>query len=90
MSNKDWFDDQISGAAALAILIGAVAALVGVLPAVVLRERFQHAPAEPDSTMTLRANVLDFLQGFKTTISSKPFLKLCAATFLVFNGFILI
>ena len=40
--------------------------------------------------MTLRANVLDFLQGFKTTISSKPFLKLCAATFLVFNGFILI
>lgn len=90
MSNKDWFDDQISGAASLAILIGAIAALVGVLPAVVLRERFQHAPADPDSTTTLRSNVHDFLQGFKTTISSRPFLKLCAATFLVFNGFILI
>lgn len=90
MSKKEWFDDQISGAAALAILIGAIAAVVGVLPALLLNERFQQAPAEPESTMTLRASVLDFFHGFKTTISSRPFLKLCAATFLVFNGFILI
>lgn len=90
MSKKEWFDDQISGAAALAILIGAIAAVVGVLPALLLHERFQQAPAEPESTMTLRASVLDFFHGFKTTISSRPFLKLCAATFLVFNGFILI
>lgn len=90
MSNKDWFDDQISGAAALAILIGAIAAIVGILPALVLRERFQHAPEDKDATTSLRANVADFLHGFKTTVSSRPFLKLCAATFLVFNGFILI
>ncbi|MEJ2603333.1 MAG: MFS transporter, partial [Gammaproteobacteria bacterium] len=29
-------------------------------------------------------------QGFLTTLRFRPFLKLCAATFLVFNGFILI
>jgi GPH family glycoside/pentoside/hexuronide:cation symporter len=31
-----------------------------------------------------------FLGGMKVTVSSRPFLKLCAATFLVFNGFMLI
>ncbi|MBK8181082.1 MAG: MFS transporter, partial [Planctomycetes bacterium] len=49
-----------------------------------------YAPVEQDVTSGLRANVLDFWHGFKTTLSSRPFLKLCAATFLVFNGFILI
>jgi GPH family glycoside/pentoside/hexuronide:cation symporter len=33
---------------------------------------------------------MDFLRAFGTTLKFKPFLKLCAATFLVFNGFILI
>lgn len=90
MSNKDWFDDQLKGAAGLAIAIGIVAAAFGVLPALLLRERFKHAPVAADVTSGLRANVLDFWHGFKTTLSSRPFLKLCAATFLVFNGFILI
>jgi GPH family glycoside/pentoside/hexuronide:cation symporter len=35
-------------------------------------------------------SIAGFLQGFKVTLKSKPFLNLCAATFLVFNGFILI
>ena len=34
--------------------------------------------------------IMDFLRGFGKTLSFKPFLKLCIATFLVFNGFILI
>ncbi|UCC24843.1 MAG: MFS transporter, partial [Gemmatimonadales bacterium] len=38
----------------------------------------------------LAENMRDFLSGLKETVSSKPFLKLCLATFLVFNGFILI
>jgi len=35
-------------------------------------------------------NMKDFFKGFATTLKSKPFLKLCIATFLVFNGFMLI
>ena len=38
----------------------------------------------------IRQNVRDFFSGFATTLKFKPFLKLCAATFLVFNGFIMI
>ena len=34
--------------------------------------------------------IKDFLAGFATSLKFKPFMKLCAATFLVFNGFMLI
>jgi GPH family glycoside/pentoside/hexuronide:cation symporter len=34
--------------------------------------------------------MLDFFKGFVATLRFRPFLKLCAATFLVFNGFMLI
>jgi len=38
----------------------------------------------------LGRNVIEFFKGFGATVKSGPFLKLCLATFLVFNGFILI
>ncbi len=38
----------------------------------------------------LMASLLDFLHGMRVTLSSGPFLLLGLATFLVFNGFILI
>ena len=34
--------------------------------------------------------MISFFKGFATTLKFRPFLKLCAATFLVFNGFIMI
>ncbi len=94
MTYKPWFKDQVAGASALAIIIGGLTAALGILPALFLRERFQHvavaegAAAAPRPTP--RENMAAFFKGLKATISSRPFLKLCAATFLVFNGFILI
>ena len=99
MTYEAWFKDQITGASVLAIVIGAVAIVFGVLPAIFLRERFQHVAqaeaaeheqAKGGSRGGLRRNMADFFKGLRITISSRPFLKLCAATFLVFNGFILI
>ncbi|MBN1336814.1 MAG: MFS transporter [Deltaproteobacteria bacterium] len=92
MTHEAWFDDQLSGAAGLAILIGVVAAGLGVLPAIFLRERYVHTHKEAGSSPrpSLMDSVRDFGKGLLGTVSSRPFLKLCAATFLVFNGFILI
>jgi glycoside/pentoside/hexuronide:cation symporter, GPH family len=96
MTYKPWFETQVKGAAALALVIAVVAAALGILPAVFLRERFQQAePAAPAGGPAaegggLKENFLAFFKGLKTTLSSGPFLKLGAATFLVFNGFILI
>jgi len=91
MTKEDWFENQLEGARALAVLVGVGAIIVGVLPALFLRERFIPDPAELDQAKkTLGENITGFLQGIKITVSSRPFLKLCLATFLVFNGFILI
>jgi GPH family glycoside/pentoside/hexuronide:cation symporter len=37
-----------------------------------------------------RQHAAEFFHGFATTLRSRPFLKLCTASFLVFNGFIMI
>lgn len=89
MTNEVWFDDQIEGAAGLAIAVGVSAGILGVVPAMVLRER--HQPAKPNPVRrSMKQNATGFLSGLKITFTSRSFLKLCAATFLVFNGFILV
>lgn len=99
MQQEQWFDGMAEGAAGLAIIIGLITISVGILPAIFLRERFTHletAHAKQDDTQSLSLPRLimnglkDFFQGFLTTLRSRPFLKLCAATFLVFNGFIMV
>jgi GPH family glycoside/pentoside/hexuronide:cation symporter len=95
MQYEPVFDDMMAGAAGLAIAVGVVTAGVGILPAVFLRERFAAAPAAGEQkgqpvAHPLLANMADFFKGFAATVRFRPFLKLCAATFLVFNGFILI
>lgn len=90
----DAFGDLRGGASVLAVLVGVICIAVGVLPAILLRERFEDtAAATPGETSRLERigrEVRNFLRGFVQSLSSRPFLKLCGATFLVFNGFQLI
>ena len=95
MQNEKIFDDMVDGAAGLAVIVAIVVAIVGVMPAVFLRERFQAAAApEAGEAATVGSAVLrnlaGFFRGFGVTIRSRPFLKLCLATFLVFNGFMMV
>jgi len=97
MTYEAFFDDQVDGAAGLALIIAVVVMAMGVIPAIVLRERLKNV-AEAGKEESLREstrgalvrNITGFFKGFGITLSSGPFLKLCVATFLVFNGFILI
>ena len=89
------FDDLVEGAAWLAIIIGTATIFIGILPAILLKERFtgteastQTAPKPADAPPP--SGVKDFFHGFLATIKFRPFLLLCAATFLVFNGFMLV
>lgn len=83
--------DQLAGARGLAVVLAVVAIGLGVLPAIFLRERMQAvAVAEQVRRPAAREKIREFFHGFAVTLKSGPFLKLCAATFLVFNGFILV
>jgi GPH family glycoside/pentoside/hexuronide:cation symporter len=99
MQNERFFDDMVEGAAGRAIIIAAVVIVVGILPAVFLRERLKSvavAEAQQKHRMTdgfgtvVMKNLADFFRGFLITLKFTPFLKLCIATFLVFNGFMLV
>jgi GPH family glycoside/pentoside/hexuronide:cation symporter len=98
MTYEGFFKDQVDGAAGLAIIIALVTIGIGILPAIFLKERFkgiaesgidQHTPKE-NRRSALKRNIVSFFKGFAATVKSRPFLKLGLATFLVFNGFILV
>jgi GPH family glycoside/pentoside/hexuronide:cation symporter len=93
------FDDLMSGASWLAIVIAIAVIGIGILPAIFLKERFQETavkelaeklPPRESGLEQLRRNTANFFKGFVTTLKFTPFLKLCLATFLVFNGFMMV
>ncbi len=88
---SDWFEDTVQGARVLAVWVGATICLLGIVPAIFCREKFAALPEqsrdEAVQTQGLWQNTVDFFQGVATTFQCRPFVKLCGATFLVFNGF---
>ena len=86
MAHPKLFNDTVEGARVLAIAVGVIIAVMGVVPAIFCRERLSTLPKET-SGEGLATNTLNFLKGLGTTLNCSPFVKLCAATFLVFNGY---
>ena len=80
------FRDTVHGARTLAIAVGAIVALLGIIPAIFCRERRTLAPTEK-SKKGFWENMAEFFKGIGITFKCNPFVKLCGATFLVFNGF---
>ncbi|MEM8935213.1 MAG: MFS transporter [Pseudomonadota bacterium] len=99
MQYEPLFGDMVEGAAGVAVVIGLFVIVVGVMPAIFLRERLKdiadkehdaHHAEKRSFWAATKANVIDFVSGFAAALRFIPFLKLCIATFLIFNGFILI
>jgi GPH family glycoside/pentoside/hexuronide:cation symporter len=77
------------GARNLSLWVGALCLLLGIMPALFCKELALPALKE-EAKLTwknLSANTRNFVIGIKQTLTCKPFLKLCGATFLIFNGF---
>lgn len=83
-------DDIMAGGAGLAVGIGVFTIAVGILPGLLLRERFAGEALVDQAGKGLKAALGGFFSGFAATLKLRAFQKLCAATFLVFNGFMLI
>jgi len=88
MNNKSLFPDLVHGARTLAIFIGGFIIIGGILPALFNKEHFADLP-KPEREKGRINTLKDFLKGVSITFKCKPFVKLCAATFLIFNGFML-
>ncbi|MDZ4181724.1 MAG: MFS transporter [Candidatus Cloacimonadaceae bacterium] len=80
------FRDTVHGARTLAIAVGIAVAALGMIPAIFLRETQVLEPVERVAKGVWK-NMAEFFSGIKTTFKCKPFVQICGATFLVFNGF---
>jgi GPH family glycoside/pentoside/hexuronide:cation symporter len=89
MQNDAFFDDMISGARSLAIGIGVLVIAIGILPAIFLKERYREL-AIVEISAGFRSSTINFFKSFAAALRVSPFLKLCLATFMVFNGFMMV
>jgi GPH family glycoside/pentoside/hexuronide:cation symporter len=83
------FPTQTQGVRTVAILVGILCLILAVLPAFLCKE-IDQTNITGQSTLSIKdfvANMKDLFKGIKQIITNKPFLRVCAATFLVFNGF---
>lgn len=89
IANPNLFDTQAQGVRTLSILVGFTCIVLGVLPAIFCKEIDQTNIQNRDQITfkNLFSNMKGLLNSMKLISRNKPFLKLCAATFLVFNGF---
>ncbi|MEM8735100.1 MAG: MFS transporter, partial [Planctomycetota bacterium] len=84
------YEDKVQGASMLGIVFGAIIIGLGMVPAIFCRERVGDLPEQAedagDSEGIVR-NMVDFVKSIGLTLRCKPFVKLCTATFLFFNGY---
>ena len=87
--NPSLYDSAPEGARNLSIWVGGLCMVLGIMPAFFTKELVLPDLIKESrlSMKGMASNTKEFIIGIKQTITSKPFLKLCGATFLVFNGF---
>lgn len=83
------YETQAVGVRHLSMIVGGVCAVLGILPAIFCKgmDSANMENRKKINFKTLASNLTDLWEGIKQVSKNKPFMKLCGATFLVFNGF---
>jgi GPH family glycoside/pentoside/hexuronide:cation symporter len=89
IANPNLFETQAEGVHQLAIVVGAVCMVLGIMPALFCKEMPQPEDAKRAdlSLSAIAENFKSLMKSMTQIFKNKPFVKLCAATFLVFNGY---
>ena len=83
------YENKVDGASQLGMIFGILIMILGMVPAILCRERvaeLKQVDSEGGASGLLK-NFSEFFKNLVTSLKCMPFVKLCAATFLVFNGF---
>ncbi len=82
------FATEVEGARCLAIIVGVTIVILGVVPALFCREpKARNLPQRGGGKVQLVKSTMEFAGSFVDAFRCAPFVKLCASTFLVFNGY---
>ena len=89
IANPNVFETQAIGVRQLSVIVGAACIVLGILPAIFCKGiDSSHMENRKKITFkTMFTNLIDLFRGIVEVFKNKPFMKLCGATFLVFNGF---
>lgn len=92
IANPNLFESQAVGVRKLSIIVGAVCMVLGILPAIFCKgiDASKMEGRVRITYKTLFSNLMDLFRSIVQVSKNKPFMKLCGATFLVFNGFQLV
>ena len=90
--DSNTFNTQTEGVRTMALIVGAMCIVFGILPALFTKgiKSKEIENREKINFHTLASNLKKLFQGIVLVSKNKPFMKLCGATFLVFNGFQLV
>jgi len=89
IADPDLFETQAVGVRKLSLYVGVACIILGVLPAIFCKgiDSAHMENRKQISFKTMFSNLIDLFKGIVQVAKNKPFMKLCGATFLVFNGF---
>ena len=90
--DSNTFSTKPEGVRTMALIVGSMTILFGVLPSLFCKgmDAGDMEDRERISFKTLAKNLKKLWEGIVQVSKNKPFMKLCGATFLVFNGFQLV
>ncbi|MFC2080561.1 MFS transporter, partial [Bacteroidota bacterium] len=87
--NEKLYNSAPEGARNLAIWVGGLCMILGIMPALFTKEMVLP-DIMGESKLSLKGMAeksKEFFSGIKQTITCIPFMRLCGATFFIFNGF---
>jgi glycoside/pentoside/hexuronide:cation symporter, GPH family len=89
IANPNIFETQAIGVRKLSIIVGAICMVLGILPAIFCKEINQENLTNRDdlSFKNMAKNLKNLFRNMGLIFKNVPFLRLCGATFLVFNGY---
>lgn len=89
IADPDVFPSQAEGVRTMSLYVAGACIILGILPAIFCRgiDSAKMENRKEISFKTLFSNLKDLFSGIAQVAKNKPFVKLCGATFLVFNGF---
>lgn len=92
IANPNLFENQAVGVRKLSVIVGAICMLLGILPAIFCKgiDSSKIEGRAEISFKTLFSNLLALFRGIAQVSKNSSFMRLCGATFLVFNGFQLV
>ena len=89
IANPNLFETQAVGVRNLSVIVGGICIVLGIMPAIFCKgiDASQMENRKEINFKTLFSNLIDLFKGIVQVSKNKPFMRLCGATFLVFNGF---